>query len=114
MNLEDTCNTDCPFWKKYKERCPNFLKTTWSPHDTQGTPVLMNDCAPKRSVLMQMEVTNRVLGLQKDVEEDRNAQRANLLAMAEMARQGMEIPQIEMLDAQYDTLLIEDKNEDID
>lgn len=110
MNLVDTCHDKCPFWKKYKENCPHFLKTTWTPHDSAGTPVIMNDCAPKRSVLMQMELTNRVLGLQHDVEEERNALHANLMVLAQMAQAPIDVPKIEVLDAQYDALLIEDKN----
>jgi len=70
--MKDTCYEDCKFWKKYKDKCPNFILTTWTSDD--NIPSTFKDCAPKRSVIMQMDMMQMIRGLQVDVEQDRNMQ----------------------------------------
>jgi len=70
--MQDTCSKEkCPLWRKYKERCPNFIETTWKEHDA-AQPIMVSDCAPKRTMLMTQELFNRFVGVQKSNEEQRN------------------------------------------
>jgi len=108
MNVQPTCHTGCKYWKKYKENCPHFFKTTWTPSDG-AQPYQIDDCAPKRSVLLTMDLNNRLLGFQKAAEEDRNLQNNNIkLLLADMINQQMEVPQITIKDAEV--LQIEDNH----
>jgi len=68
--MENTCSKDCPLWKKYKEKCPNFIQTTWK--DDKGNMKIINDCSPKRTMLMIQELYNRVIGVEKAQEQQRN------------------------------------------
>ena len=52
------------------EQCPNFIESWWKP--LEGDPVLIQDCSPKRILLVHQELFNRVIGLQKAQEEQRN------------------------------------------
>ena len=81
----------CKFWKKYKENCPNYIETTWAAL-SGNQPYLVKDCAPKRAVIMTMDLSNRLLGLQKELNVEREAQHqtASVLAdMIQLAQQGM-------------------------
>lgn len=42
------------------------------PPTNPGPPVLVADCAPKRTMLMMQEISNRLLGVEKAQEEARN------------------------------------------
>ena len=68
--MENTCSKDCPLWKKYKEKCPNFIQTTWK--DDKGNMKIINDCSPKRTMLMIQELYNRIIGVEKAQEQQRN------------------------------------------
>ena len=70
--MKDTCTDDCKFWKKYKDKCPNYIETTWTSED--NIPSVFKDCAPKRNVIMTMDLMNKFNGLQVAVEQDRNMQ----------------------------------------
>lgn len=90
--MTDTCNfPKCAVAKKLKikkaEECINFTSAWWRPEE--GKPVLLNDCAPKRMPLMIQELYNRMTGVQKSQEEQRNALQplGPLLDMAKGHRQ---------------------------
>lgn len=70
---DDTCNPKCKFWKKYKESCPFFIETTWTPVQGDGQAKTHKDCAPKRSVLLQMEMFNTIGGLHRASNQERNS-----------------------------------------
>ena len=70
--MEATCRMSCPFWKKYKENCPHFIETTWMPHDESQPPKIIRDCAPKRSVLLQLELHSKLESLIKTSNQERN------------------------------------------
>jgi hypothetical protein len=72
-----TCNKKCPFWKKYKEKCPNFIATTWRPSGG-GQPLTVNDCSPKRTTLMLMDVLERLDGFHTASNKERNRQNCNI------------------------------------
>ena len=65
---------DCKFVKakfcKKCEDCPFYVETWWQ--DSQGTPKLVKDCFPKRTMLMQAEMVNRILSTQSANEQARN------------------------------------------
>ena len=56
------------------EQCPNYMESWWqpAPQATDRTPILVKDCAPKRTFLMIQELSNRLVGVQKSQEELRN------------------------------------------
>ena len=70
--MEDTCIREkCPLWKKFKGRCPNFIETGWKEHD-KAQPIMVADCAPKRTLLMMQTLYNRFIGVQKSNEKQVN------------------------------------------
>lgn len=56
------------------EQCPNFIETWWQPTAISGEsiPKKVNDCAPKRSLLMIQELHGRLIGIQQTQEQARN------------------------------------------
>lgn len=72
--MEGTCRKEkCKMWQLYGEDCPNYIESWWSPPPTiPGPPVLVADCAPRRTMLMMQEISNRLLGVEKSQEEARN------------------------------------------
>ena len=56
----------------YPDACPNFIQNWFNPDETHNESYLVNDCAPKRQVLMQMQYFNRSIGVQKALEQQRN------------------------------------------
>ncbi len=110
MNVVDTCQKSCVYYKKYKENCPHFIQTMWG--DTKSVqPKIINDCAPKRAVILQIDAFNRMLGLQKAHEQERNLQHGMLKVMAEVAQIDSVLPLIDAIpDAEI--LKIEASDED--
>ena len=68
---QNTCNKGCPFWKKYKENCPNFVAGQWKTHE--GHVYSTKDCAPKRSMILCQQVYDHMLDVRKDYNQVRNA-----------------------------------------
>lgn len=73
--MEGTCNPDkCKLHTLLggeKDECPNYVKGFWK--STLGAVKEIDDCAPKRTLLMIQELFNRQIGLQSATEEQRNA-----------------------------------------
>jgi hypothetical protein len=69
--MENTCNEKCHLWKKYGINCPNYIESWWTFEDKKK-PILIKDCAPKRTFLMIQELYNRLVGLQQASEQQRN------------------------------------------
>jgi hypothetical protein len=68
---EDTCHgKKCPFYVRYQEYCPHFIESPWE--TTEGERYTTNDCAPKRSILLQQQMYNLILGTRKDTNKTRN------------------------------------------
>lgn len=72
--MENTCD-----YKKCKlfdllggdpEQCPNYQESWWALD--KDKPKLIKDCAPKRTFLMIQDLHNRLIGVQKAQEEQRN------------------------------------------
>lgn len=61
-NVQSTCRKDCPLWKEYGDKCPNYLVTQWVSDDC-STPKLLDDCCPKRAITMLMEMHNQLSGI---------------------------------------------------
>ena len=69
---EDTCiGKPCPFWKKYKEKCPNFVEGAWVTNE--GHTYVTKDCAPKRAMILCQQVYDQMIGTRKDYNLVRNA-----------------------------------------
>ena len=58
-------------WQLSDGNCPNYIEGWWKP--TEGTPVLIFDCAPKRTLFMVQELISRQIGVEKSLEEQRNS-----------------------------------------
>ncbi len=94
MEIVDTCSKNCVFYEKYKERCPHYIQTVWT-DKKQAQPTVINDCAPKRAVILQTDAFNRMLGLQRASEQERNLQHGMLTVMAEVAKIDSVLPLLE-------------------
>lgn len=72
--VENTCiREQCYWWELTGGKCPNYVESWWKPPETTpGQPILIMDCAPKRTMIMVQELSNRVIGVQKAQEEQRN------------------------------------------
>lgn len=70
MKRSDTCNEKCPFWKKYKKNCPNFVEGEWRTHE--GHTYKTFDCAPKRSMILCQQVYDHMLNVRMDYNTVRN------------------------------------------
>ena len=70
----NTCEGLCPIAKRLKVKniteCPNYLQNIFM--DNKGEKIIVNDCAPKRTMLMIQELSNRMVGTQKVFEQQRN------------------------------------------
>jgi len=73
--MENTCDYEkCEFGKLLfdkPEECVNFMESWWVPN-SKDNPVLIKDCAPKRMFLMIQDLSNRLVGVQKTQEQQRN------------------------------------------
>lgn len=69
--MKNTCLTECPLWKKFKDKCPNFMVSHWK--NPEGKERRIEDCAPKRTFLMLQSIENRVLALEQSNQQQRNA-----------------------------------------
>jgi hypothetical protein len=79
--------------KRGKKACPFWLETTWVDQST-GQPKVINDCAPKRSVMLSIDGFNRMQGLQQAAEQERNMQHRVLQTVAEVANANIPLPQL--------------------
>lgn len=52
-------------------QCPNYVESWWEPQEG-GKPILVQDCAPKRQIIMLQDIFNRLLALQQVNEQSRN------------------------------------------
>ncbi len=73
--MTSTCNfSKCAIAKRLKikkvEECPNHISTWWT--QNEGKPVLLEDCAPQRTMLMVQDLHNRLIGVQESQEQQRN------------------------------------------
>ena len=50
------------------DQCPNYIETLWHKKD-EPQPVVVKDCAPKRSLLMIQELYNRNFALQQQASQ---------------------------------------------
>ena len=73
--MENTCNPEnCKLFDLLggtPEQCCNYQESWWTP-EGKGKPVCIKDCAPRRTFLMVQDLHNRLIGVQKAQEEQRN------------------------------------------
>lgn len=73
--MENTCNPEnCKLFNLLggtPEQCPNYQESWWTP-EGKGKPILVKDCSPRRTFLMIQDLHNRLIGVQKAQEEQRN------------------------------------------
>lgn len=76
--MQETCDPEkCKLYLLLggdPSECPNFVESWWTPQDglKKGAPVMIKDCAPKRTLLMIQELMNMNVSLQKAQEQQRN------------------------------------------
>ncbi len=85
--MEGTCNAkECKFHDLLGgevEQCPNFMRTGW--RNQEGEVKMLEDCAPRRILLMLQGLENRSVGLQQAQEQQRNESRGiNILVRKAM------------------------------
>jgi len=72
--MEHTCQPDkCALFILLggePNQCPNYQESWWNVKDSK--PILIRDCAPKRTFLMIQDLSNRLVGVQKAQEKQRN------------------------------------------
>ena len=56
-------------------KCPNYIESWWTPKEG-GQPILIQDCAPKRTLIMVQDLYNKFETLQKEMDSVRNASEA--------------------------------------
>uniref|UniRef100_A0A6M3L644 Uncharacterized protein n=1 Tax=viral metagenome TaxID=1070528 RepID=A0A6M3L644_9ZZZZ len=73
--MQDTCiPNECRLFDLLGgtvNQCPNFQESWWTPENS-GKPILVKDCAPRRTFLMVQDLSNRMVGVQKASEQSRN------------------------------------------
>ena len=73
--MESTCNPEnCKLFDLIggtPDQCPNYMENWFTPSGG-GKPVLTKDCAPRRTLLMISDLHNRLIGVQKAQEAQRN------------------------------------------
>ncbi len=73
--MENTCNyKECKLFDLLggsPEQCPNYMESWWRPSN-DNKPILVRDCAPRRTLLMIQDLSNRLVGVQKSQEEQRD------------------------------------------
>ena len=69
--MKDTACENCPFKKMGFDQCPNYIETLWHQKD-ESQPVIVKDCAPKRTLLMLQELYGRIFALQQQVSQTEN------------------------------------------
>jgi hypothetical protein len=97
MVVKDTHTNECPCYKKYlkkgKNTCPYYMETIWRSDEEGAQTKVVKDCAPKRTLLIMMELSNRLLGVQQAAEQERNTQHKVLQKLIEV--QQHQIPNAE-------------------
>jgi hypothetical protein len=69
---DDTCTGKaCPFWKRYREQCPNYVEGRWE--TKKGDIYTTRDCAPKRSMILLQQLYNLTEGARQDYAHVRKA-----------------------------------------
>lgn len=72
--MQGTCDKEqCALWGLTGGHCPNYVESWWQPGEKGAQPVLVADCAPRRTFLMIQDLHQRLVGVQKAQEEQRNA-----------------------------------------
>lgn len=82
--MENTCFEGCRYRDKrgkYKTSCPDYIELSWSSDD--GKVKITQDCARRRSLLMMMGWDQRLLGVQRAAEQERNTNHALIVNIGE-------------------------------
>lgn len=66
--VKGTSCENCPFKKMGHEECPNYIETIWQ-EEGNPQPVIIKDCAPKRTLLLVQELYNKVFALQQQASQ---------------------------------------------
>ena len=73
--MENTCNyKECKLFDLLggePNQCPNFVESWWTPINSDN-PIMIQDCAPRRTFLMIQDLSNRLVGVQKAQEKQRD------------------------------------------
>jgi len=89
--MQGTCNPKkCAFLKKVlkeknPEGCPNYIESLWT-RIGENQPIVIKDCAPRRTVLICQDLINSNLGMQQAHEQMRNRSDSVLMLVEEAAK----------------------------
>jgi len=90
----DTCNhKECKFHDLLggePSQCPQYIESWWTAEGEE--PKLVKDCSTKRLFLMVQELHNRLIGVQKASEQERNA----MIKFAQAVNQAKDVVKIKI------------------
>lgn len=70
-----SCGSECPFVKqgfcKHERECPNYIESWWVEGE-KSEPKILKDCSPKRMLIQQQHMQQRLEGVQQALEQSRN------------------------------------------
>lgn len=105
--MENTCNVKkCPIAKKMKikkeEECFNFVESWWTPEGKEK-PIVVKDCAPKRTFLMIQDLYSRMIGIQQQqgrLEKEYNKQELVMSLLTDNIQMNLKriLPQAELIE----------------
>lgn len=87
--MESTCSKDCHLWKKYQDKCPNFVVGYWKSEATKEERRI-EDCVPRRTLEMLKEMYNLLVGLHRTSNQERDASNALTYVMMEAVKKASE------------------------
>jgi hypothetical protein len=94
---KDTCKKEkCHLWGLFEgEGCPNFYRNTFYPEGKVDGSYTVDDCAPVRTMLMIQELHNRLIGVQRSNEQQRNVSGQAVEALKVIVKKLEEVRQID-------------------
>jgi len=81
-NRNNTCiKQECKFWKKHKTGCPNYVESEWV--TKEGHRYTVEDCAPKRSMILCQQIYNGIIDQRIDYHQVRNTTERMLMLVGQ-------------------------------
>jgi hypothetical protein len=93
--MKDTCDSENCGWLKFiggrAEDCPNFVLTVWHSEEDKETKSV-RDCAPRRTLLVVMDMLSSNIATRQSNEELRNKNEKTLLVLRSIIQQAQQDP----------------------
>lgn len=89
LTMENTCSKDCYVWKKYRDKCPNYIVGYWR-EESSGHEKRVEDCAPRRILELLKTFHSLLVGLQKTSNAERDASNSLAYVLMEVVKKAAE------------------------